>query len=114
MSESETTRLKPTKSLAEALQCIGGEKFRTVLPEQPPLNETEIIRHKGLLKGKIEIGEVFAWEPDKPHARELVIVTKMSGDQILTIGTYDKDEYWNDESRFREACQRTRFQRMKV
>ena len=85
---------------------------RSSLPDMPLINEAEIVRHKGLLEGAIEVGEVFAWEPDKPWARELVVVTEINGDQIMTRGMHDKDEYWNDESRFREACQRTRFKRM--
>ncbi len=59
--------------------------------------------------GEIEPGMVFAWEPDLPHARELVVVTRITGSPrrpaIWTrpiLGSRD-DEVWNEISRFREA-----------
>jgi hypothetical protein len=70
--------------------------------------------------GEIAPGEIFAWEPDLPHARELVLVTRVIGDaasgdrRIYTRGLDDRApkalgstphvlERWNEESRFREA-----------
>lgn len=63
--------------------------------------------------GKIEVGQEFIWEPDKPHARAIIKVTeiKASGpedgpDDEIWIGSKtvgDDQTYWNEESRFREA-----------
>jgi hypothetical protein len=72
------------------------------------------------LKGQIEPGEVFAWEPDLPHARELVIVRRVytvrKGEHWAEswVETWDMDyaqSHHNEESRFREAAVRTTFNR---
>jgi hypothetical protein len=64
-----------------------------------------------LLEGPINIGDQFIWEPTKPNAYKHIIVTRIThpeGDErriwAQELGQ-DKD-YWNDESRFREACER--------
>ena len=76
--------------------------------------------------GEIRLGMVFAWEPNLPYARELCVVTGISGPMepitfnhargvavisrsnettIYTrpLGDLNKEEVWNEESRFREA-----------
>lgn len=87
-------------------------------------------------EGPIEIGEIFAWEPDIPRARELVIVCQVDEIQnderrIWTLNlnspmrgnpdrwraamrhtaqfALDGAPVWNDESRFREAVVPTMF-----
>jgi hypothetical protein len=60
------------------------------------------------LTGEIEVGQQFIWEPETPHAKALVTVTRVQdihGDE-RRIWTRDEagNETWNDESRFREAC----------
>lgn len=69
-------------------------------------------------KGPIEVGMTFLWEPMKPHATTHIIVTarKINEDDEMWIetqdwvqttkisGGYTGDKWWNDESRFREAC----------
>ena len=88
------------------------------------------VRGHRLYKGPINPGDVFAWEPDLPHARELVVVTRITGpgeDQtiehalgvaVLSGGHEQRvwtrpldgdEEVWNDESRFREAVVPTLF-----
>lgn len=59
----------------------------------------------------IKPGQILAWEPDLPTARELVIVTKVRGDFVWVRNLDDKygRSYMNDESRVREACWPTRF-----
>lgn len=73
---------------------------------------------------EIRVGQVFAWEPDLPYAREMLVVTRVggappdtvihhaTGTATLSGGSADKiwarpidgtREYYNDESRFREA-----------
>lgn len=85
----------------------------------PIIPEAVIIRPPpgcGGYSGEIRPNHVFAWEPDLPHARELVIVTKITGDDrerlIWTVPIDGGDEVYNDESRFREACCATRFNPM--
>jgi len=86
----------------------------TNLPIKPMIAEVEIVRHKGKLKGAIKEGEVFAWEPDLPWARELLIVTSIETREDATIIIHTKDmnyenPAWNTERKFRESAQRTRF-----
>jgi hypothetical protein len=68
------------------------------------------------IAGDIGIGEVFAWEPDLPFARELLIVSRIveRKGRKRVIYTWDMNytrEVCNDERRFRDACHRTRFNR---
>lgn len=107
----------------------------TQLPIKAPIQEEMLIRHEGLLEGDIAVGEVFAWEPDLPHARELCVVTSLTagdhlkqmtvehgrgtaflaaerGEGVRTRPLNGGDEHWNKLSRFREACVRTRFKPM--
>lgn len=86
---------------------------------KPMIGEAILRRHgKGPLKGPITPGEVFAWEPDLPHARELCIVRriypvqKAPGWTEIWVEAWDMDyahTFNNEEARFREACVRTSF-----
>lgn len=93
---------------------------------------------RDLLKGEIVPGEVFAWEPDLPGARELVVVSRIeeapgsAGDKVILdtprhhvtfLGSSERQiwcwdfpdyrrEVSSDEGRFREACYRTLFNLM--
>jgi hypothetical protein len=61
--------------------------------------------------GPITAGMEFIWEPDMPHARQHIVVTRVApiaGDETR-IWSHEVDQppataYWNDESRFREAA----------
>ncbi len=80
----------------------------------PEIDDGIIVRHSGKLRGKITPGEVFAWEPDKPWARMLCIVTHIhkNCDNENMIRSVDMDYQRpciNSEARFREACCRTRY-----
>lgn len=64
-------------------------------------------------QGEIEVGDRFVWEMDKPHARELIRVTKIQevdNDERriwsvpVATGRAGDLGIWNEESRFREAC----------
>ena len=80
----------------------------------PLIPSTVLVLSPRPLKGQIAPGEVFAWEPNLPYSRQLLIVTRIElreGDEALIWAT-DMDyteEFWNYESRFREACIRTMF-----
>ena len=59
---------------------------------------------------------VGAREPDLPHARELVVVRRLHEDRLgrSWVETWDmaySGTHHNEESRFREACVRTAFNR---
>jgi hypothetical protein len=82
------------------------------LPEKPEIDPAVMVSGPRPLVGDIRLGEVFAWEPGLPHARELCIVSRIVTEpgRETIIWTYDMDyrrEVWNDESRFREAAVRT-------
>lgn len=88
------------------------------LPHKPMLHDVEIRMHEGDLVGPIELGEVFAWEPHLPWARELVVVTRIEeppGDERVIYArpfpSYGA-ENGNDEGRFRAAVVRTWFNLM--
>ena len=81
----------------------------------PEIDDSVIIRHHGRLRGKITPGEVFAWEPSKPWARMLCIVTfiskNMDGENRIASVDMDYERPCiNSEERFREACYRTKYQ----
>ena len=61
-----------------------------------------------MLQGQINVGDTYVWEPNDPNAYELVVVTAIRssshGSQIQSTGV--KGKFWNDETRFREACTR--------
>jgi hypothetical protein len=102
----------------------GAPAFRPVIAEA-------FLRRSGRpYRGDIRPGDVFAWEPDLPHARELCVVTRLTGpreDEVIRhargtaviCGTGEPlvwsrpldgdDEWWNTESRFREAVVPTLF-----
>jgi hypothetical protein len=95
------------------------ERLRSyTLPTKPQLFPGELQMHEGNLEGPIGLGEVFAWEPHLPWARELIVVTRIEeppGDERViytrpfpSYGT----ENGNDEGRFREAVVRTWFRLM--
>jgi hypothetical protein len=101
------------------------------LPVLPMIGEAELLREARPYAGQIRIGQVFAWEPDLSHARELLVVTRIGppppptavhhsrGVAIISNGSDDvvytrhfpdgKTEVWNDLSRFREAVVPTRY-----
>jgi hypothetical protein len=73
------------------------------LPEPPD----EVV--PALLEGEIKEGDRLIWEPNNLKAREGVTVIKVNRHDeahalILTKG--QRGEFWNDESRVREACVR--------
>lgn len=63
-----------------------------------------------MFNGLIIPGERFIWEAKKDHARCEIIVTEIvkcenDEDKVFSIDVNgDGEEYWSDESRFREAC----------
>jgi hypothetical protein len=102
------------------------------LPVLPMLDETVLVRTAPRPYTEVILpGMIFAWEPDLPHARCLLIVTKITGpqptfeikhgrgtavissrhDHLIWSKYFPTREYevWNDESRFREAVIPTRF-----
>jgi hypothetical protein len=89
------------------------------MTDNPMIHETEIMREGRMkvdggaslpLVGRIEIGEVFCWEPDLPHARELCVVSRIEGERIWMWDYPRRErESCTDDSRFREACFRTRY-----
>ena len=94
------------------------EVQRSTLPFKPMLFPEELRMHDGNLVGPIDLGEVFAWEPHLPWARELLVVTRIelpAGDERV-IYTRPFPSYGaenrNNEGRFREAVVRTWFQLM--
>lgn len=103
------------------------------LPSLPEIPRAMLRPTKRPYKGAIGVGDVFAWEPDLPHARELCVVTRITGPlepeaithsrgtavlfrgsetTILTRPLGGGKEVWNDESRFREAVVLTIFRPM--
>lgn len=107
------------------------------LPIKPALPEAELIRDtQRPYNGEIRPGDIFAWEPDLPYARELLIVTEISeppppleirhargiahiscgsGLQIWTVPFPDGGrEINNDISRFREAVIPTLFKPQQI
>ena len=99
----------------------------------PLLSEVELDRTRGRpYDGPIEVGQIFAWEPDIPTARCLCIVSRIEleppppmivhhaqGTAVLSNGfgpviwTWDfpdrTKECWNNEDSFREAVVPTKF-----
>ena len=82
------------------------------LPRKPII-DAALLRGPRPLVGPITPGEVFAWEPDLPHARELLIVRRLYEiDGEGWVEAWDMEyqgTHHNEEARFREACQRTMF-----
>lgn len=72
--------------------------------------------------GPICPGDVYAWEPELPHARELCVVIRIADRDgaepaIFTRALHSaglRREIWNDESRFREAVVPTLMRPWKV
>lgn len=59
-------------------------------PIKPEIPESFLVRESwissdGSYAGPIKAGMVFAWEPDLPHARELVIVDTVGDTSILSL-----------------------------
>lgn len=78
----------------------------------PIIPEAYIVRDEPRpLHGDIRRGMILAWEPDMPHARELVIVTKVDGDAvwIRNLDNRRGRSYLIDEWRVRHSCWPTRF-----
>jgi hypothetical protein len=63
-----------------------------------------------MLEGPIRVGDHFVWEPWIAHAREEITVTQVvrNTDQEVWIESANArgERHWNDEGRFREACER--------
>lgn len=80
--------------------------------------EAVLVREPRPYAGGISAGDIFAWEPDLPRARELVIVTRITVDnydeKIYMRPIYGGKEYWNDADRFREAVVPTLHKRFPV
>lgn len=57
----------------------------------------------GLYEGEIEVGMTFVWEPNKPHARQVVTVVHVTEPEHDERKIWTSETVWNDESRFREA-----------
>lgn len=49
------------------------------MPILPAIAGVLLVRGERPYEGPIEVGMVFAWEPDLPHARELLVVTRIGG-----------------------------------
>lgn len=69
---------------------------------------SEEVRTHEPYAGEIKVGDEFMWEPDLPHAREPIVVTKIDETQngriIWSQSTRPSaTPTWNEESRFREA-----------
>ena len=77
---------------------------------KPIIPETMLRRVTRPYAGVITPGDVFAWEPDFPHARELCVVVKITETAVWTrpIESFSP-VYGNDISRFREAVVPTIF-----
>lgn len=81
------------------------------LPIKPMIAEAVLCRGERPYKGAIEPGDIFAWEPDLPHARELVVVTRVEwciGPGLYEARIWARDidsnnEHWNPEEMFRQA-----------
>lgn len=62
----------------------------------------------GGYSGPIEPGMRFTWEPNDPHARCDLTVTRVvkrapAETMVFSVEDGEREECWNDESRFREA-----------
>lgn len=57
----------------------------------------------GLYQGEIEVGMTFIWEPNKPPARQVVTVIRVTDSDHDERKIWTSEDVWNDESRFREA-----------
>lgn len=97
---------------------------------RPIIDPAVLLPSERPYKGPIRVGDVFAWEPDLPSARELCVVTRVDapppsplvvehlrGTATISCGTeygvycnsqFEGREVFNDESRFREAVVPTR------
>jgi hypothetical protein len=119
---------------------IAGERLepaRSGLPELPPIPPAVLcLDVPRPYTGPIEPGMIFAWEHDKPHARQLCQVTRITGPgkdivlhhakgtAVLSGGHEEQvvsrafpgntNECSNDVSRFREAVVPTMFKPMEV
>lgn len=82
------------------------------MPYNPIIDEAVIIRSPRPYRSGIQRGDVFAWEPDLPYCRELVIVVRVEDDQVYSENLRDGRANCNDESRFREACYATLYRPM--
>lgn len=53
-----------------------------------------------------QVGQVWLWEPEKPHARESVVVTSVewNGEEVwIESEGVSGERHWNDLSRWVEA-----------
>ena len=73
------------------------------LPIKPVIAEFVLLRGATPYAGSIYPGDVFAWEPDLPYARELVVVVRLAGGNVWTRNIDGDAEHWNPEDTFREA-----------
>lgn len=84
-------------------------------PFRPIISDVEIRRETCPVVGPIEAGEVFAWMPDDPDQRQLVVVSRVDPHR-LRILVWDFPHYWilidHDEFAFRRGAYRTRFNLM--
>jgi hypothetical protein len=88
---------------------------RTELSPKPMIPEGLLVRGPRPYTGEIEVGAIYAWEPDLPHARQLCIVSKVQGGIVWTFDFPEQRlEVWNEESRFRGAVVPTLYKKMEV
>lgn len=77
------------------------------LPILPMIPSAYLAPSKRPYSGAIKPGDVFAWEPDLPHARELLVVTRIVDEThrtlVWTRHIDGDEEVYNDIDRFREA-----------
>ncbi|MGI4788603.1 MAG: hypothetical protein ACRYFS_07110 [Janthinobacterium lividum] len=64
-----------------------------------------------LLQGEIKVGDKFIWQPRNAQARQRIEVTTVRSaaetkELWIETATPQRKKYWNEESRFREACVR--------
>jgi hypothetical protein len=88
------------------------------------LHEAVLVRGPRPYTGSVEPGDVFAWEPDLPHARMLCVVMEVKNngeeDWVRTRPLEKNmpgslaEPCWNSMDRFREAVVPTLFKKMPV
>lgn len=79
----------------------------TLLPDKPSLDESVIVRGTRPLGGLITKGETYAWRPDWPQFRALIVVTQVTSHLVRARTLGKKGSYWNPTGVFRDACFRT-------
>lgn len=99
---SETMDDQTHSAVSEVHARIGTLEARIAELEQITAVEEEI----PCLAGDLNIGDKLIWEPKKPKAYVLVEIVDVRGEDSLDYLLKDErgNQYWNEESRVREAC----------